>query len=161
MFGSLLQKLVIGAATSAIDNFVRDKVSPIPGSVVYCDLAGGYAEHSGIYIGDGLIAHLDGDGRIESTNARKFLGRLGGLNPALSIYVSCRDGKAVGSALVASRAKEAIGSTRFYNLLLNNCHQFTAGCLSGKYENPSNFMYFLKHDAETLLRCNEWRVWDR
>jgi hypothetical protein len=53
-----------------------------------------------------------------------------------------------------------VGSSRAYNLLLDNCHQFTSGCLSGDFENPSNFMYFLKGDAEKYLKCNEWRVWD-
>ena len=51
----LAGKSVLGnLAESFIDNVIRDKVTPVPGSVVYCELA--YAvEHSGIYIGDPVI----------------------------------------------------------------------------------------------------------
>ena len=57
---SLLRDL----AESFIDNVIRDKVAPVPASVVYCelDLA---VEHSGIYIGDDQIVNLDGRGEIE------------------------------------------------------------------------------------------------
>lgn len=35
------------------DNVLAEHVTPVPGSVLYCDLAAGYAEHSGIYVGGG------------------------------------------------------------------------------------------------------------
>ena len=35
---------------SFIDNVVRDTVKPIPGSVIYCDLAFSTAEHTASYV---------------------------------------------------------------------------------------------------------------
>ncbi|MEX8518860.1 MAG: lecithin retinol acyltransferase family protein [Leptothrix sp. (in: b-proteobacteria)] len=149
-------------AESIIDNVIRDKISsPVIGSVVYCDLLNGYAEHSGIYIGNNSIIHLDGSGKIEIVSPDKFLNRLGGFNSAISIYVSCKNGLPVGSKEAAKRAKEASGNSRNYNFLLNNCHQFTAGCLSGDFENSCNFLTFLKNEAAKKIGSNEWRVWDR
>ncbi|MNP65712.1 hypothetical protein D3C76_1613310 [compost metagenome] len=51
----------------------RDSVLPEIGSVVYCDLALGYMDHSGIYVGNGRIAHLAGTGRIELVSPKKFI----------------------------------------------------------------------------------------
>ncbi|MDO4591910.1 MAG: lecithin retinol acyltransferase family protein, partial [Comamonadaceae bacterium] len=103
----------------------------------------------------------DGNGQIELVNAEIFMNRLGGFNSAISIYVSCRDGKSVGSKVVAERAKKMIGKKREYNLLLYNCHQFSSGCLTGRFDNPDNFLTFLKTTAGKTLNANEWRVWDR
>lgn len=49
-----------------IKNIVRSfqgKVTPLPGSVIICDLMD-VVEHSGIYIGNNKIVHLSGSGRI-------------------------------------------------------------------------------------------------
>ena len=99
-----------GVATSLIDNFLLDKVEPEPGCVVYCDLALGYAEHSGIYVGDGEIVHLNGDGEIERVGAQEFLARLDGFNPAVSIYVSCDENAfPQGGQHIAQRALAQVG----------------------------------------------------
>ena len=147
-------------AESFIDNVFRDKVEPVPGSVVYCDLGviGYTVEHSGIYIGDNRIVHLDGSGEIEEVSPEKFLERLDGWNMAMSIYVSSCDSDAVGSNEVANRAKEMIGRYRDYNVLLDNCHQFTSGCLTGDFENSDNLMCMLKNTAKKELGADEWRV---
>lgn len=161
-FDGFIGNPLLNLAESFIDNVIRDKVSsPVVGSVVYCDLGMGYAEHTGIYVGRNRIVHLDGDGVIESVGPTKFMERLGGFNTAISIYVSCRDGEPVGSRAVAKRARSMVGSRRAYNLILDNCHQFTAGCLTGKFENGCNFLTFLKTEVESVLGGDEWRVWDR
>mgnify|MGYP000998579309 CR=1 FL=1 len=155
--------LIAGTTTSQarrlIDKHLRDKVKPRVGSVVYCDLAV-FAEHSGVYVGKGKIAHLDGSGRIEIVTARQFLKRLGGLNPADSIYVSCDDEGAIKASKVAKRAREMEGGERPYNVILDNCHQFTSGCLTGDFENADNFLWMLKHTAEQKLDVTNWRLWD-
>lgn len=151
--------LLMNATSSLVDNCVRDKTRPVMGSIVFCDLAV-VAEHSGIYVGKGKIAHLDGSGNIEIVTARQFMKRLGGLNPALSIYVSCDDDGAVGSRSVAKRAKAMLGGERAYNLILDNCHQFTSGCITGDYGNSDNFLWMLKHTAEQEMGATCWRVWD-
>ncbi|EJI84595.1 hypothetical protein AEST_25280 [Alishewanella aestuarii B11] len=133
----------------------RDAVQPIPGSVLYCDLTFGFSEHSGIYLGNGRIAHLNGKGLIESVDQEEFLDGTTGV----SILVSSRDTKAVGSQQVADRARAMLGKRRSYNLILNNCHQFTAGCLSGNFDNNKNFMWLLKNETSAKLRANTWREW--
>ena len=47
-----------------IDYIFRDQVRPKKGSIVYCDLAF-FVEHSGVYIGNNKIVHLDGSGYVE------------------------------------------------------------------------------------------------
>lgn len=146
-----------------IKNIVRgiqDKVTPVPGSVVYCDLMD-VVEHSGIYIGDNTIVHLSGTGNIEAVSPQEFVARLNGRNKSEFIEVSCIDGCAVGSEEVANRAIEMIGSTREYNLILDNCHQFTSGCLSGNFENPYNFLWMLRDEAKRVLGADSWRAWER
>ena len=142
---------------SFVDNVIRDKVEPEIGSVVYCDLLFGYAEHSGIYVGDGEIVALEKDGSIVARSAMGFIEG----TTAISIYVSCHNGHAVGSRAAARRAREMIGRHRDYNVILDNCHQFTAGCLTGNFENSSNFLWMLKEKSQQILRSDEWRVWDR
>ena len=43
-----------------------------PGTPVYCNLAGGLAEHSGICIGRKIV-HLDGSGNIICTSPKTFI----------------------------------------------------------------------------------------
>lgn len=146
---------------SFVDNVIRDKVSaPSIGSVVYCDLVAGQAEHSGIYVGNNHIVHLNGDGSIERVTPKQFMDRLGGLNTAISIYVSCKNGSPVGSRDAAKLAESMIGRQRDYSLIFDNCHQFTAGCLTGSFENACNFFTFLKDEVRNKIGADEWRVWD-
>jgi hypothetical protein len=150
---------VNGVAESFIDNVLRDKVSePAIGSMVYCDFF--HAEHTGIYIGNGKIVHLDGNGKVKSVGHDSFLDRMDGLNTAISIYVSCNGADPVGCSEAARRARAMLNRRIDYNLLMNNCHQFTAGCLTGEFENGYNFFSLLKPLAEETLDANAWRVWD-
>lgn len=134
----------------------RDKVQPIIGSVLYCDLAFGYMEHSGIFIGNNQIIHLSGSGNIEVVSPKKFIS--GGT--ACSTYVSCNGTEAVGSKIVAERASRMIGTTRNYNFILDNCHQFSSGCISGDFNNSHNFLFMLKNESNNELNSNSWRHWD-
>lgn len=159
MFGIFDKGLLGNLAESFIDNVIRDTVYPVKGSMVYCDLAFGNAEHSGIYIGGNKIVHLDGSGDIEIVSPKRFLDRLGGFNSAISIYVSCDGDSPVGGSTVAERAKRMIGKCRNYNVILDNCHQFTSGCMSGNFENSDNFLWMLKDTAKSEISANTWRVW--
>jgi len=162
MLATLYTNPALKIAESFIDNVVRDCIpEPALGSVVYCALAMGYLDHSGIYIGKNQIVHLDGSGEIEIVSPETFLNRLGGLNLAISITVSCAAGKPVGSRQVAARARRQVGRTVDYRLLTNNCHVFTAGCISGDFDNWSVTMSALKSAARDHLGAKEWRVWDQ
>lgn len=146
----------VGNMLESIVDACRDQVHPTIGSILYCDLAFGYMEHSGIYIGNNEIAHLSGKGNIEVVSPKLFIN--GGT--ACHIYVSCQETWSVGSYDVAERAKSMIGRTRDYNFILDNCHQFSAGCLTGDFDNSCNFLWMLKHEAEKKIGADNWRFWD-
>ena len=141
-------------AEGLVDAF-RDSVLPESGSVLYCDLAFGYAEHSGIYVGHNEIVHLSSEGVIELTTPERF--KVPGT--ALTIYVSCQDTYSVGSKSVSKRARSMVGNKRSYNLVFDNCHQFSAGCLTGDFENSINFLWMLKDESSKKLGSNTWRAW--
>ncbi|WP_210766253.1 lecithin retinol acyltransferase family protein [Salinicola sp. MIT1003] len=134
----------------------RNQVKPVAGSIVYCDLHFGWMEHSGVYIGKGKIVHLNGKGVVEAVTAKQFLAGKTGYN----IYVSCKGEKPVGSDKVAERARERIGMEKGYNFILDNCHEFTAGCLTGEIPNPNNFVWMLKHEVEKAYGSDNWRFWN-
>ncbi len=165
------------------DNVVRDQTKPARGSVLYCDYAFGAFEHSGIYVGNGLIVNLSGEGRVEYAIPQEFIDG----KSAMSIYVSCRDDSAVGSEAVARCAEAAVGTSREYDFLTNNCHKFVTDCLkdacpeafcdetvhpslpdeaihryvSGELdENTGDALFLVKSAAKLVLGVNTWRVWD-
>lgn len=147
------------AKPSIIDNIFRDPVSePEVGSVLYCALH--HFEHSGIYVGNKQIVHLDGDGQIELVTPKEFINRLEGINTAISIYVSCIDTIAVGFEGIGLRAKSKVGEEIDYNLITRNCHQFTAGCLSGDFKSDVTTFFQLEDECRKVLGLNTWRVWD-
>lgn len=146
---------IYNTVESIIDG-CRNRVVPEIGSVLYCDLAFGYMDHSGIYIGDNKIVHLNRHGKIQVTTPKGFIN--GGT--AIHIYVSCRNGASVGSSLSAERALSMIGGSRRYHVLLDNCHQFSCGCLTGNFDNTDNYLWALKKRSGEHLRANTWRYWD-
>ena len=142
-------------ATKAAKKYLVDNIKAVKkieiGSVVYCGLLNNNLEHSGIYIGNNEIVHLDGSGLIEIVSPETFLNRLDGLNMALSIYVSCKDGKSVGLAKVAENAKKKIGQKIDYHVVKNNCHMFSSGCLTGTFENKDRAFFLLKYTTSSIF----------
>ena len=179
-WGALKAALPFGikALKYFVDSTIRDKVRPLPGSVVYCDLWLA-VEHSGIYVGDGHISNIEVDGVAESTvrasdpagfTSKSTLGR--------KIYVSCDGNGAVGHKAVARGAKKHLGERAFYGLVFKNCHQFSTRCVNyagtvqgqvalidsalsllpdGTVE-PT--MAALKRAARARLGATKWRLWD-
>lgn len=134
--------------------------TPVPGTPVYCKLAV-VAEHTGIYVGDDEIVHLNGDGEIETVSPREFVSRLDGLNPAVSIYFAAgAEGKALGKRSVANRARSMVGGRRNYDLFFDNCHQFTCGCLSGDFENLCKLFPMVEMEIMKELGFFHWAEWD-
>jgi hypothetical protein len=162
--GELLKHIdtpLLPAAKTVSEKLLKDKVKPKTGSIVYCFLGAGFAEHSGVYIGNDEIVHLNGDGEIEAVSPAEFVARMEGLNPALFIYAAAKEGKAVGSGQIAERAKAMIGSWRDYHLLSDNCHQFTCGCISGDFENSCSMFPALDAAVKNMLSADDWLMWDR
>ena len=155
---SVLNKTPLSLITGNFSSKGSSKrVSPAVGSVVWCELAGNF-EHSGIYVGGNRIVHLDGDGTIISTSPAEFKRRLFGLNPAEVVYVSAQNNRSVGAKRIAKRAKQMIGKRRDYNLIFDNCHQFTAGCISGDFENANNFFWLLEMIVDDEFGSVNWNV---
>lgn len=113
-----------------VDDTFRDKVRPVPGSVVYCDLKA-WVEHSGIYVRDGQIANIAVTGTAESVvrlsdgadfSDSAWLQR--------GIYVSCdSSGRPVGHPAIAHVAQRHIGQRGFYGYIYQNCHTFSTKCV--------------------------------
>ncbi len=158
-----------------IDNYFREKVTPVAGSVLYCDLWV-LVEHSGIYTGEGKISNIVVEGFAESevqhSDARDFtskskLGR--------KIYVSSDKVGAVGHETVANGAIGHLGERSFYGLVVKNCHQFSEKCvnyahtgydggfLDGLFEISDTWeptIGALKSAARQKLGATKWRLWD-
>jgi len=154
------KKLLDNFAQSFTDNVLKEKVIPKIGSVVYCELVFDITGHSGIYVGDDEVVHLDGSGEIQKVGTKEFLSRLDGLNSAISLYVSCRDNEPVGNKKIAQRANDMVGKNLDYNLLINNCHKFTTGCVTGDFENKNILLEDLKRTATQVLDVDNWLVWE-
>lgn len=145
-------------AESLVDNVFRDPVVPVPGSILHCALFG--VEHTGVYLGKGLIVELQGSGHVSETTPWGFIN---GTN-AVTVYVACAGTQPLGGAAIARRAKKQVSRSRDYNLLLDNCHQFTSGCLSGDFENSDNFFWMVEMAIEKHLNHGQsitWRAWAR
>ncbi|MBN1968404.1 MAG: lecithin retinol acyltransferase family protein [Candidatus Delongbacteria bacterium] len=118
-------------------NFLMDHITPERGTIVFCELFG--VEHSGVYVGNGNIVELTGKGEVRLTDETGFLEETNGF----SIYAACNDSRSLRSDQIAERALEMVGHWTDYNLILNNCHQFTAGCIIDDFDNPNNFFWML------------------
>ncbi|PSW85297.1 hypothetical protein [Photobacterium damselae] len=142
---------------SFIDNVLRPKVKPVEGSIVYCDLLLGYAEHSGIYIDNDQIVHKNRHGIIESVSSKDFIEN----TTAISIYVSSYKGNASGSVVSAWRAESQIGIHDEYSFYRYNCHQFCSYCISGDLDNYDISLMQLKTNSKNNIDIDDWLVWDR
>lgn len=162
-----------------IDSTFREKVTPVPGSVLYCDLWVA-VEHSGIYVGERQISNIVVEGVAEASvclngpdsfTSKSTLGR--------KIYVSCDERGAVGHPVVANGAKLHVGERSFYGLVIKNCHQFSTQCVNYAAETDSidasvwntlssvlpgetwePTMATLKSTASAKLGATKWRLWD-
>ena len=153
----LIEKKLKEWTEKTIDAFFIHSVRPAVGSVVYCNLAM-VAEHSGVYVGDGQIVHLNGNGRIERVSAEKFCERFGGKNPSFTIFCPTNwQGKAVGDKKVAEYALRSVGRFVNYNPAFNNCHCFTASCLEGKAVFCPSFSVLESLVAQKYGAC-KWRA---
>jgi len=178
--GLLKAALPLGLKTMKyfVDCVFRDKVTPTPGSVLYCDLWVA-VEHSGIYVGNDNISNIVVDGLAESSvllssprsfTSKSVLGR--------KIYVSCDHHGAIGHPAVAMGASAHVGERAFYGLVVKNCHQFSTRCVdyAGADVADSGFLSALssaipgdtweptigqlKETARKKLGATQWRLWD-
>lgn len=128
--------IIYNGVKSFIDNVFRPKVKPKIGSVVYCSLIPSVIEHSGIYVGDNEIIHLNRLGYIEKVSIEKFIEK----TPSITIYVSSRNGDSVGNIKISDRALSKLGKKLKYNIVNCNCHQFSSSCITGIIENNDRLL---------------------
>lgn len=97
--------------------------------------------HTGVYLGDDRIVEVTNVGglaKVQVVDPYDFLNGEGTnfLRTGINIYVaSDGEGKALGSREIAARAlegKRRRGIRGRYNLVVNNCHKFTVGCITGE-----------------------------
>jgi len=150
---------------SFIANVFKEPVTPLPGSVVLCSLVAGIADHSGIYCGNNRIIELHGNGEVIETDFDGFLyGQPGDLpvKTGISIYVACEGMKPLALEKIRQRAEKRSGEYTSYNLALNNCHDFTSYCLTGRESSGmSDYDQLLKTIGHQFgVKRIEWRVLD-
>lgn len=126
-----------GLGESIEKNIFSEDVKPVVGSVLKCDLALNMASHTGIYLGNDRIAEvteINGRARVRAVSPDEFLN---GDSDSMArtgafIYVAACDGEALGSAEIARRARAWLNRSRGeYGVTDNNCHKFTAYCITG------------------------------
>lgn len=136
---------IIGNLLESIAAEFKDRVKPVPGSVLRCDLAlganflGGRICHTGIYLGDDRIAEItndEGKARAQVVDPYDFLHGQGTnfVRTGLNIYVATDGcGSPLGSPEIAERARSFARRWRHgeYDLVDNNCHKFTVRCVTG------------------------------
>ena len=120
------------------------RLAPPPGTPLKCALAGGIVtelSHSGVCLGGGRVAELEGDGHLKAVTASEFLNGgcrewdVAAVRTGFRIYAACdaENGEPLASPAVAEAARVMLGkagrSRVRYDLLWNNCHRFTAQCV--------------------------------
>lgn len=142
---------ILGSLLEGFAAEFRDKIKPVPGSVLKCDLAGGVSVmcgslcHTGIYLGDDRIVEVvpgKRKAKIQIVDPYDFLNGQGTnfIRTGINIYVATDgEGRALGSQAVADRALDYHKRRKSggeYDLVDNNCHKFTVRCVTG--EEPEN-----------------------
>ncbi len=98
-----------------------------PGAIVACDLTGGVIDHTGVYVGNGQIVELNGDGLVEKISMNKFLHN-GFLRTGNTIYTPTWNDELLFHPVWGIEAQKNIGLNTHYDLALNNCHNFVHCC---------------------------------
>ncbi|ATD02344.1 hypothetical protein PTE01_35500 [Pseudoalteromonas tetraodonis GFC] len=149
--------LIGNLSKSLAHNLFWKTDGPVRGSIVYCDLAFGVAEHSGIYLGNNQIIHKNAMGLIETVSVYQFLAG----TSAITIYISCdANGTSVGFDDIANDAETLLGTQQAYSVLSKNCHQFCSYCITGNIHTNTFTLAQLKHDAREYIKASQWRAWD-
>ena len=143
---------IIGNLLESIAAEFKDRVKPVPGSVLRVDLCGGANFlggricHTGIYLGNDEIAEITnvrGKARAHVVDPSDFLNGQGTncIRTGLNIYVATDGcGRALAAPEIAERARGCFGPpggrplparAGEYDLVDNNCHTFVVRCVTG------------------------------
>jgi len=139
---------LLGSFIEGLAAEFKEKIKPVPGSVLKCDLMGGVNLlggalcHTGIYLGNDRIVEITKAGskrraKVHIVDPSDFLNGKGTnfVRTGINIYVATDgEGHALGGADIAKRALDyriAHRSRGTYDLVDNNCHKFTVRCVTG------------------------------
>lgn len=141
-----------------VDTVFRDHAEPGLGSILKCDL--GPFEHTGVYVGDGKIVHLLGTGEVTLSGAGEFIGY-----NAMHIYVCCdaKSGRPLEGSAIAREAMQMVGRSRRYNIIFDNCHQFTSSCMTLDPDNWTKLFSLLEVVIQKRMNAGkriDWRIWN-
>ena len=144
---------IIGNLLESIAAEFKDRVKPVPGSVLRVDLCGGANFlggricHTGIYLGNDEIAEITnvrGKARAHVVDPSDFLNGQGTnfIRTGLNIYVATDGcGRALAAPEIAERARGCFvppggrplpARAGEYDLVDNNCHTFVVRCVTGR-----------------------------
>ena len=144
---------IIGNLLESIAAEFKERVKPVPGSVLRVDLCGGANFlggricHTGIYLGNDEIAEITnvrGKARVHVVDPSDFLNGQGTnfIRTGLNIYVATDGcGRALAAPEIAERARGCFGPpggrplparAGDYDLVDNNCHTFVVRCVTGR-----------------------------
>jgi len=139
---------LLGSFLEGLAAEFKEKIKPVPGSVLKCDLAGGANFlggtlcHTGIYLGNDRIVEITKVGsrrraKVHIVDPSDFLNGKGTnfIRTGINIYVATDgEGRALGGDDIAKCALDyriAHRSRGTYDLVDNNCHTFTVRCVTG------------------------------
>ena len=157
---------LLGSLLESLAAEFKDKVKPVPGSVLKCDLAGGANIlggtlcHTGIYLGNDRIVEITKVGRkqlakVHIVDPSDFLNGKGTnfVRTGINIYVATDgEGHALGGEDIAKRALDyriAHCSCGTYDLVDNNCHTFSVRCVTGSEPDDAQLT---ERDVEKALK---------
>lgn len=111
-----------------IDDNLRLKVTPVPGSIIYTD-SDGYFEYSGVIGKNGEIITLKENSSNSTVVGIKSIEDFIAESEDKKVYVSSNFIGAVGNNSVALGAEKHIDDVDMYNYVFKNCHSFSEKCL--------------------------------
>ena len=117
------------------------------GSILKVDLSLN-ADHSGIYLGYGNVAELDGSGKIMVRHLDDFLKGDRSWRCGQKIYAAY-DSKSrtfLAEDKIALRAIKSLCEIRYYGLVSENCHKFSTGCITGDFYSDVTYLFQLEEN---------------
>lgn len=136
-------------------------VEPGKGSPIYCDLGFGFVEHSGIYIGNFEAIQLNGRGLVEVVNLFDFTDNVTTTSRDVFFPLDKVDSVPIELEEAYDNALCKRGKLIKYNVVFNNCHKFTSGCLTGDFDQNNQLLDFMKCTTEQIYgKKIIWRRWD-
>ena len=121
------------------------------------------ADHSGIYLGYGNVAELDGSGKIMVRYLDDFLKGDRSWRCGENIYAAYdrNNLKFLADEKFALRAIESLCQIREYDFSIENCHKFSTGCITGDFDKYVTYLFELEEQIKNYFHISnenlEWK----